>query len=115
MYTTRNLPTIRSWSQIEEIANGRSSRWIANNTTLTVYDSTAEIRLHGNLIIRYTRNGDGSMKVDFMAGGFHSNTTKQRLHALLPVIVFQKDWSWYWMTKHGEAAQPFESVNTITI
>ena len=66
------------------------------NTSVTINDRIAEVRLHGNLIARV-----GDTFVQILDGGWQSNTTKSRLNALLSDVtpdgsVFQKDFVWYY-------------------
>jgi len=66
------------------------------NTSVTINDRIAEVRLHGNLIARV-----GDSFVQILDGGWQSVTTKSRLNALLREVtpdggVFQKDYVWYY-------------------
>ncbi len=66
------------------------------NTSVTINDRIAEVRLHGNLIARV-----GDTFVQILDGGWQSVTTKSRLNALLRAVtpdggVFQKDYVWYY-------------------
>ena len=66
------------------------------NTSVTIKDRIAEVRLHGNLIARV-----GDTFVQILDGGWQSVTTKSRLNALLREVtpdggVFQKDYVWYY-------------------
>jgi len=66
------------------------------NTSVTINDRIAEVRLHGNLIARV-----GDTFVQILDGGWQSVTTKSRLNALLREVtpdggVFQKDYVWYY-------------------
>ena len=66
------------------------------NTSVTINDRIAEVRLHGNLIARV-----GDSFVQILDGGWQSVTTKSRLNALLSAVtndggVFQKDFTWYY-------------------
>ena len=66
------------------------------NTSVSIYDRIAEVRLHGNLIARV-----GDNFVQILDGGWQSVTTKSRLNALLSEVtpdggVFQKDYTWYY-------------------
>ena len=66
------------------------------NTSVSINDRIAEVRLHGNLIARV-----GDNFVQILDGGWQSVTTKSRLNALLRAVtpdggVFQKDYVWYY-------------------
>ena len=66
------------------------------NTSVSINDRIAEVRLHGNLIARV-----GDNFVQILDGGWQSVTTKSRLNALLSDVtpdgsVFQKDYTWYY-------------------
>ena len=66
------------------------------NTSVSINDRIAEVRLHGNLIARV-----GDNFVQILDGGWQSVTTKSRLNALLSDVtpdgsVFQKDYVWYY-------------------
>jgi hypothetical protein len=66
------------------------------NTSVSINDRIAEVRLHGNLIARV-----GDNFVQILDGGWQSVTTKSRLNALLSEVtpdggVFQKDYVWYY-------------------
>ena len=66
------------------------------NTSVSINDRIAEVRLHGNLIARV-----GDNFVQILDGGWQSVTTKSRLNALLSAVtpdggVFQKDFTWYY-------------------
>ena len=66
------------------------------NTSVSINDRIAEVRLHGNLIARV-----GDNFVQILDGGWQSVTTKSRLNALLSSVtpdggVFQKDYVWYY-------------------
>ena len=66
------------------------------NTSVSINDRIAEVRLHGNLIARV-----GDNFVQILDGGWQSVTTKSRLNALLRAVtpdggVFQKDFTWYY-------------------
>ena len=70
-----------------------------SNTSVTYYKSEnlSEVRLHGNLIawLDHTKQ-----VLAISSAGWHTNTTKSRLNALLyefntGIRVFQKDFDWY--------------------
>ena len=77
------------------------------NTSVSINDRIAEVRLHGNLIARV-----GDNFVQILDGGWQSVTTKSRLNALLSEFkpqfgVFQKNWTWYVSDRLRRAVMPF--------
>lgn len=87
---TRSLPCLNP-DKCNEILAGASSRTIANNTTLSIAgDGGFTIRLHGHAIIHIL--ADGSFVIS--SCGFRTATTKQRLNALTPARVYQRDGDW---------------------
>ena len=65
------------------------------NTSVSINDRIAEVRLHGNLIARV-----GDNFVQILDGGWQSVTTKSRLNAILQGLisgasVFQRQFDWY--------------------
>ena len=70
-----------------------------SNTTVTYHSSEnlSEVRLHGNLIAWFDHT---KQLLAISSAGWHTNTTKSRLNALLYEIntgvrVFQKNFDWY--------------------
>ena len=71
----------------------------SSNTSVSYHPSEnlSEVRLHGNLIAWL----DHSKQVlALSSAGWHTNTTKSRLNALLHefntgISVFQKNWDWF--------------------
>ena len=71
----------------------------SSNTSVSYHPSEnlSEVRLHGNLIAWL----DHSKQVlALSSAGWHTNTTKSRLNALLyefntGISVFQKNWDWF--------------------
>lgn len=79
-YGTRALARL-TVDDLRAHLNGRSSRQLANNTTVEVdEDGTIAVRLHATRILAF--HPDGSFTVD--SGGWRTVTTKQRLNALMP-------------------------------
>ena len=88
--------------QIERQMNfalSNKGSWSNSNTSVTYYKSEnlSEVRLHGNLIawLDHTKQ-----VLAISSAGWHTNTTKSRLNALLyefntGIRVFQKDFDWY--------------------
>tara|TARA_B100000945_G_scaffold21068_1_gene15104 strand:+ start:5367 stop:5738 length:372 start_codon:yes stop_codon:yes gene_type:complete len=71
----------------------------SSNTSVTFHPSEnlSEVRLHGNLIawLDHTKQ-----VLALSSAGWHTNTTKSRLNALLfefntGISVFQKNWDWF--------------------
>ncbi len=88
--------------QIEKQMNfalSNKGNWSGSNTSVTFYPSEnlSEVRLHGNLIAWL----DHSKQVlAISSAGWHTNTTKSRLNALLyefntGIRVFQKNFDWF--------------------
>jgi hypothetical protein len=66
------------------------------NTEVKVFDNSAAIYLHGNMLAEYV--ADGGLWIN--DGGWQSNTTKERLNGLPNVSIQQKNFQWY---LNGEA------------
>ena len=88
--------------QIEKQMNfalSNKGNFSKDNTSVSYHSSEnlSEVRLHGNLIAWL----DHSKQVlALSSAGWHSNTTKSRLNALLyefntGIRVFQKNWDWF--------------------
>ena len=88
--------------QIEKQMNfalSNKGNFSKSNTTVS-YDSSenySEVRLHGNLIAWFDHT---KQLLAISSAGWHSNTTKSRLNALLyevntGVKVFQKNFDWF--------------------
>ena len=88
--------------QIEKQMNfalNNKRNWSNSNTSVTYHPSEnlSEVRLHGNLIA-WLRHDKQVLAIS--SAGWHSNTTKSRLNALLDefntgIRVFQKNWDWF--------------------
>ena len=80
-------------------ALSNKGNWSNSNTSVSYHSSEnlSEVRLHGNLIAWL----DHSKQVlALSSAGWHTNTTKSRLNALLyefntGIRVFQKDFDWF--------------------
>lgn len=68
---------------------GRSFK--SGNTEVTVENGQSCLKLHGNVIARYS-DADGLFITD---AGWQTNTTKERLNGILGVNIQQKNWVWY--------------------
>ena len=71
----------------------------SSNTTVTFHSSEnlSEVRLHGNLIAWLDHT---TQTLALSSAGWHTNTTKSRLNALLyefntGIRVFQKNFDWF--------------------
>ena len=88
--------------QIEKQMNfalSNKGNWSGSNTSVTYHSSEnlSEVRLHGNLIAWLDHQ---TQVLALSSAGWHTNTTKSRLNALLyefntGVRVFQKQYDWY--------------------
>ena len=83
------------------------------NTSVSINDRIAEVRLHGNLIARV-----GDNFVQILDGGWQSVTTKSRLNALLSDVtpdgsVFQKDYVWYYNSSKGGTVPFFSGMEAV--
>jgi hypothetical protein len=86
--------------------------WKSANTAVEVVDGVSVVVLHGNKIAEI---GDNFLRL--FDGGWHSNTTKSRLNAILRVHgmdgegIFQKQWQWFvnLQTPNGLQTVPFFS------
>ena len=78
--------------------------WNSSNTRVDYNESTncSTVVLHRTAIAVYDHN---TQAIKLNTGGWHSNTTKSRLNAILQglvsgVRVFQKDFDWYLSTNN---------------
>ena len=88
--------------QIEKQMNfalSNKGNWSSSNTSVSFHPSEnlSEVRLHGNLIAWLDHT---TQTLALSSCGWHSNTTKSRLNALLHefntgITVFQKNWDWF--------------------
>ena len=88
--------------QIERQMNfalSNKGNFSSSNTTVTFHSSEnlSEVRLHGNLIAWLDHT---TQTLALSSAGWHTNTTKSRLNALLyefntGIRVFQKDFDWF--------------------
>jgi len=88
--------------QIEKQMNfalSNKGNFSKSNTTVSFHSSEnlSEVRLHGNLIAWFDHT---KQLLAISSAGWHSNTTKSRLNALLyevntGVRVFQKNFDWF--------------------
>ena len=80
-------------------ALSNKGNWSGSNTSVTYYpaENLSEVRLHGNLIAWLDHT---TQALALSSAGWHTNTTKSRLNALLyefntGVRVLQKQYDWY--------------------
>ena len=88
--------------QIEKQMNfalSNKGNFSKDNTSVTYHSSEnlSEVRLHGNLIAWFDHT---KQLLAISSAGWHTNTTKSRLNALLYEIntgvrVFQKQYNWF--------------------
>ena len=88
--------------QIEKQMNfalSNKGNWSNSNTSVSYHPSEnlSEVRLHGNLIAWFDHT---KQLLAISSAGWHTNTTKSRLNALLYEIntgvrVFQKNYDWF--------------------
>ena len=88
--------------QIEKQMNfalSNKGNWSNSNTSVTYHPSEnlSEVRLHGNLIAWLDHT---TQTLALSSAGWHTNTTKSRLNALLyefntGIRVFQKNFDWF--------------------
>ncbi len=88
--------------QIEKQMNfalSNKGNWSNSNTSVSYHPSEnlSEVRLHGNLIAWFDHT---KQLLAISSAGWHTNTTKSRLNALLYEIntgvrVFQKNFDWF--------------------
>jgi hypothetical protein len=84
-----------TYREIVKLVHGktnRKSRKLANNTYAKIeYDDSVSIDLHGTTVVKFFPNG----LVQLNSGGYHTNTTKERINRYSPVGVYQKNWEWF--------------------
>jgi len=88
--------------QIEKQMNfalSNKGNWSSSNTSVSFHasENLSEVRLHGNLIAWLDHT---TQTLALSSCGWHSNTTKSRLNALLyefntGIRVFQKNFDWF--------------------
>lgn len=94
MSNLRFAATIQSLADALKFLDGRTSKRLAYETNVKSHeDGSASVYHHGTAIITYSL--DGTIHGD--NGGYHSSTTRNRLHALTPsgYRVFQRDFGQY--------------------
>jgi hypothetical protein len=105
-----NIPTTRA--EARKMLNGRTSRTIANNTTLV--DLGADgigLRLHATYVVTF--RPDGSIVLN--SGGWHTVTTKDRLNRIARAhgwSIYAKRFDWFVSAPDG-AEFEFEDGFTI--
>lgn len=89
----------------ETWVSGPDRKLCHNTYRETNSDGNPCVRFHSTIIITYL----GYNKFRLNTGGWQTNTTKQRLNALLPGNnIYQKDFVWYVTDlSHGPVTQEF--------
>ena len=87
----------------------------SGNTTVVQHRNEMDVFLHGNHIASLCKI---SMDLRIFDGGWHSNTTKSRLNALLDEFgggdrVIQKDFAWYLVSNLDNSRRTFFSGMTV--
>ncbi len=96
--TTRDLPT--TYADALAALKGRTSRKIANNTTLVAQgEGVIGLRLHSTFVVLF----DDSGNIILNSGGYCTVTTKQRINA----VIRAHGWTLYakareWFIAHRE-------------
>lgn len=83
---------------------------IGHNTRAYKNGSAICIVYHNTLIAKIDKSPEGKMFIMVLSGGWHTNTTKDRINAFLPYgwRLFQKDYAWYlYNWKNDTTAVPF--------
>lgn len=82
-----------------------NTNWKLSNTEVVVYPDATRVYLHDNMI---AKSEDG--ETTLYNGGWCSNTTKERLNALMPhgFAIVQRNFEWYFSNPTGELV-PFEN------
>jgi len=80
-------------------AISNKGNWSSSNTQVSFNSNTncSQIFLHGHHIATFCHE---TLAVKINSCGYHTNTTKSRLNALLEEVkwgckVFQKNWDWF--------------------
>ena len=80
-------------------AVSNKGNWAGSNTSVSYNSNTncSQIFLHGHHIATFCHE---TLAVKINSCGYHTNTTKSRLNALLEEVkwgckVFQKNWDWF--------------------
>ena len=103
--------------QIEKQMNfalSNKGNWSNSNTSVTYHPSEnlSEVRLHGNLIA-WLDHKDQVLAIS--SAGWHTNTTKSRLNALLyefntGIRVFQKQFDWFITDFTGKKTDFYDGI-----
>lgn len=103
--------TIKSHADALKFLNGRTSKRLAYETYVqSNEDGSVSVYHHRTAIITYTADGT----IHGNNGGYHSSTTRNRLHALTPsgYRVFQRDYGQY-IGGPGDVAHEYARTFTI--
>jgi hypothetical protein len=105
------MPEIRNYAQANEyLLSGQ------NPARRTVEDNTCLVRMaFGEIVLYFYRTPiityyqDG--RITLFSGGFRTVTTKRRMNAYSPVVVFQRDLAWYVGHEDGRIEPFTERMN----
>jgi hypothetical protein len=99
-------------------ALSNKGNWTGSNTSVSYHPSEnlSEVRLHGNLIAWLDHN---NQSLGISSCGWHTNTTKSRLNALLHefntgIRIFQKNFDWFVSDFTGKKVVDFYDGQIIT-
>lgn len=104
--------TIRSFSAAEEYLSGgksKDNRPLENNTRLIrLSPDEIAVRLHDTDVVTYHRNGN----IILNSGGWRTPTTKNRITAYSPAIVWSEKGVW-WVDNHHAFSEPVLSQKSL--
>ena len=93
-----------NYTQAETKLNCRTSRKIANNTTLHRIDADSiAVQLHATNVVTYHRDG----RIILNTGGWRTSTTKTRLNDYSPARISQRKGEWF--VRFNGIEVPFEN------
>ena len=91
-FSSKQLPN--TFDELTVLIGNRSRRKLGNNTYAERIDTdTIGIKLRSTFVVTLYRGG--SVKLD--SGGWHTNTTKDRINAFIPYpfVLVQEKHAWY--------------------
>lgn len=92
------MKTYTEWLEYIEAGRNKTSRPIANNTTVRKVEGGVAIRLHNTDIVTIKSNGQAVLD----SGGWLTLTTKERINRYTNARISQRLGTWYIRDKNGK-------------